>query len=361
MNEILAKMSLPNLHPAMVHWPIVLLTIAFLFDVVAVILVSKEWIRKTALVLFVLGALFASLTYWSGKEASETVDLSAGAQPVLAEHEELANYTLRFFAIYTAVRLGLLFFVPYKRLLHGVVVVLALPGLYWLFETADHGGALVYKHGTGVTLPTKHVPAPAPTTEVPSTPSMNLGPTVEGNQMEWNFQPGAEAELGKYFETPSEKIQMLEPKVENFNGKTALTLVKKSPDAVELILKPLYKDAQIEVDLDRSEFQGKVSLIQHEKGSDYDYFSTDSTSAVLGRSGKSAKIFDQMPYKPSSGWMKLKAVAAGDHYRGYLNGKMIAHGHSTAGPEGKVGIILDGTGKLRITRIAVQPVTETHD
>jgi uncharacterized membrane protein len=358
MEQIIAQTSLPNLHPAMVHWPIVLLILAFFFDVAALIFSARDWIRKTALILLVLGSLFASLTYWSGKQASQTVDLTAAAQPVLAEHEELANYTLRFFAIYTGVRLGLHFFVPYKRLLHGVLVVLALPGLYWLFETADHGGALVYKHGTGVSVPAKAAPAPQ---QVSPTTSARSGPTIQGNDMEWNFQAGAEAELDKYFETSPEKIRAMEPTVEDFNGKKVLVLTKKSTEPVQLIWKPIYKDAQIEVELDRSEFPGKISLIQHENESDYDYFSTDSSSAILGRSGKSAKVFDQTPFKPPSNVTSLKAVAAGNHFRGYSNGKMIVHGHGMAGAQGKVGMILEGPGKIRIARIAIQPVIETHD
>lgn len=352
MDQIIAQTSLPNLHPAIVHFPIVLLNLAVLFDIAGLLLSSKDWIRKAALVLSVLGILFAGITYWSGREASESVDLSVEAQPVLAEHEDLAEYTLWFFGIYTAIRLALYFFVPYKRSVHAVMIVLALPGLYLLFETADHGGELVYKHGVGVRLP-----ANTPTTQsVSKVPAPSAGPAIQENQFEWTFRTGDDAELDKHFDTSPPDLASLNPTVEKFNDRFALTLTRNSNDPFQILLKPEYGDAQVEIDLDKSEFPGKVSLIQHLNGSEFIYFSLNVGSASLGRQGNSPKVFEQKPVTTPSGWVKLRFVSAGEHFRGYLNGKLIVHGHGEAAPSGKVGIVLEGTGKIRIAQMKVQPI-----
>jgi len=360
MNDILSRTSLPNLHPAMVHWPIVVLTLALLFDIAGLILVSRDWIRRTALILLVLGFLFSTVTWWSGKQASQTVMLTAGAEPVLSEHEDLANWTLRFFAVYLGLRLILNFFVSYRRVTHGVTAALAIPGLFLLYATADHGGSLVYQHGVGVRLPSNSISAPTPP-ESHTPHGVNGGPTVNGENFDWTFQEGSEADLTKYFEVKSTDVKTLNPKIENSNGKTALALTTNGTAPVQVLLKPIYKDAQIEVDLDRSDFKGKLSLIQHVTPSEYDYFSIDSNSISLGRKGKMSKTFENKAYKTAAGWVEYKSVSAGDHFRGYENGKLIVHGHGAAGPEGKVGLELEGTGNIRIAKISVHPVTETHD
>lgn len=356
MDQIIAQTSLPNLHPAIVHFPIVLLNLALLFDIAALLLSSKDWIRKTALALLVLGIAFAGITYWSGKQASESVDLSAQAQPVLAEHEDLAEYVLWFFGIYTGIRLALYFFLPYKRFIHAIMIALALPGLYLLFETADHGGELVYKHAVGVRLP-----AIVSKEQSPVRPGPSGGPAIHEKDFEWTFQPGDEAELDKYFETSPASLQTLNPKVEKFNDQFGLTLTKNSKDPFQIVLKPEYGDAQVEVDLDKSEFPGKISLIQHMNGSEHVYFSVDARSASLGRNGNSSKVFEQKPITIPSGWLKLRSVSAGGHFRGYLNGKLVVHGHGEAAPPGKVGVLLEGAGQLRIARMAVHPITETGE
>lgn len=355
MDQIIAQTSLPNLHPAIVHFPIVLLNLALLFDIAALLLSSKDWIRKTALALWMLGIAFAGITYWSGHEASESVELSSEAQPVLAEHEDLAGYVLWFFGVYAGIRLGLYFFLSYKRPIHGAMIALALPGLYLLFETADHGGELVYKHAVGVRLP-----AIVSKEQSPVRPGPSGGPAIHEKHFEWAFQPRDEAELEKYFETSPATFQTLNPTVEKFNDQFALTITKNSNDLFQIVLEPEYGDAQVEVDL-FSGFQGKISLVQHLNGSEYLYFSVDPRSASLGWNGNPPKVFEQKPITIPTGSLKLKSVSAGEHFRGYLNGKMVVHGHGEAARPGKVGVLLEGAGQLRIARIAVQPVSETDE
>jgi hypothetical protein len=48
----------------------------------------------------------------------------------------------------------------------------------------------------------------------------------------------------------------------------------------------------------------------------------------------------------------------GDHFRGYVNDQMIAHGHTDPLPPGRVGMRLDGQGPVRLQRLQAQTVGE---
>ena len=56
----------------------------------------------------------------------------------------------------------------------------------------------------------------------------------------------------------------------------------------------------------------------------------------------------------ASGWILLRAVGDGRHFRGYVNGKLVTHGHADELPPGGVGIAVHGTGTLLLDKISVQ-------
>ena len=141
------------------------------------------------------------------------------------------------------IRLLLNFLVTYKRWIHLVTSILALPGLFFLFETADHGGELVYKHGVGVQLPqiTQRQDENAVSTPASGSPESN-------SPFEWTVQRGDEARFSQLFEAhPGDSLT---PAVEDFDGQPALVLTKNGDERVEVILKPTYGDLQFEIDVD---------------------------------------------------------------------------------------------------------------
>jgi uncharacterized membrane protein len=81
--------------------------------------------------------------------------ISASAEAVLANHEDLAKLTLIAFSIVAVLRLLVSWIgrrdrqvrVGFFRL---VALAAALAALLLLVATADRGGALVYRHGLGV-------------------------------------------------------------------------------------------------------------------------------------------------------------------------------------------------------------------
>ena len=154
----------PNIHPLLVHFPIAILIIAFLFDVVSFFIPGKDnSLKETPIsrlakglnptvvtLLYLVGTVFTLITYYSGQAAAEGIKLPAGAKEVLHQHSELALYTLLFFGFYVTIRLALTWDRDtIKRRLHSGLIIGAFLGLGLLYVTAEHGGELVYGYGVG--------------------------------------------------------------------------------------------------------------------------------------------------------------------------------------------------------------------
>ncbi|MCG6962825.1 MAG: hypothetical protein LJE95_06080 [Acidobacteria bacterium] len=173
---LLSHTALPNLHPALVHFPIALLMTAFAVDVACLVLRRQRWLDRTATLLYVLGAIAAGATYLAGQKAAESlVNVPSSAQPAIYDHEDAAFLTLVFFAVVALFRLlvwyrdrramGWTPLGPFRLL----VLAAALVGQFLIARTADKGGALVYRDGVAVSAP---APAPTPTrTEPAATPT----------------------------------------------------------------------------------------------------------------------------------------------------------------------------------------------
>lgn len=157
MLELLfAQNALPNLHPAVVHFPLALLITAAMLDITCVVTRKWPWLDRAATALWVLGAAALGAAYLSGDQAASTMGrISPSAESVLADHENLAKLTLIAFSVVAVLRLLVSWIgrrdrqvrVGFFRL---VALAAALAAQLLLIATADRGGALVYRHGLGV-------------------------------------------------------------------------------------------------------------------------------------------------------------------------------------------------------------------
>ncbi|HSE42601.1 MAG TPA: DUF2231 domain-containing protein [Acidobacteriota bacterium] len=360
IESILSKTNLPNLHPAMVHFPIVLLLVALLIDMAALFFSSRDWLRKSALMLTVLGTLTAFLTFWSGREAAETVSLTAAAEGVLTRHENSAEYTLWFFGVYTTIRL-VLQAVSYKRWIHAVMIFLGLAGQYLLIQTADLGGTLVYKHAVAVKVPEAKLSADR---ESPiSKDEVAPDPLIDGNHIQWDFGNGSEQNISEVFQVLSGSLDQVKISSSSANGKTFLNFQKESKDTLILVFQPILEDTQIEAEVNLTEFQGTFALVHHASKDQFDYLAITGTKLiVLGRKKADAdKTFAKKESAVPNDFISIKAVGAGTHFRGYINDAMVVHGHGEAASKGQAGILLEGTGRFAMSRIEVTPISnEAH-
>ena len=152
-------MSLPNLHPAVVHLPLGLLPAAMLFDLLALLRPTWTWLERGAALLLVLAALGAAGAVVAGEQAQEGL----GPQPqeigrLLHEHEELGKKSLMALGTLALARLLMSWRDRDRPRLTAIflrfLLLTATGGtLFLMGMAADRGGDLVYRHGVAVERP----------------------------------------------------------------------------------------------------------------------------------------------------------------------------------------------------------------
>lgn len=142
-----AKLSdFPSLHPLLVHFPIVLLLLAFLTQLLALFVWNKEFSLLTGILLLggFVGAYLVSTFFHP-----HTGELSEAAQQVLDLHDRYAEYTVWASGIALLLKAASHFFLK-RKLWMEVLVVVAIAGAAWSVSHAGHYGAtLVHLHGVG--------------------------------------------------------------------------------------------------------------------------------------------------------------------------------------------------------------------
>lgn len=136
----------PNYHPLVVHFPIVLLIIATVFQAVSFFLYGKEF-GVAALLLLAAGVVSVWL-------ASNTFHGHAGELPerikaLFEEHERMADFTLWFSAAALGVKLVSQFVTGRKWWSEAVVFVLLAGAAIAVSIAGHHGAQLVHMEGVG--------------------------------------------------------------------------------------------------------------------------------------------------------------------------------------------------------------------
>lgn len=156
-----ALLSLPSpLHPAVVHFPIVLLLLGAVVAV-ATAFTKRGQLPQLAAVLLALGAIGTLVAVQTGERDGEIVGETPAIEALLDEHEEWAERTqiaavvaallaaAAFAATQWAVTARWLVVARSLRIATGVGALLAAG---CVIQTGHYGGQLVYRHGAGVNL-----------------------------------------------------------------------------------------------------------------------------------------------------------------------------------------------------------------
>ena len=157
LRALLTDPAFPNLHAALVHFPVAFLALAPLFDLGCMVFRRRTWLDRDASALYVIGTLGSGAAFLTGQRAAAALrDLSATTETAVADHEDMALITLLAFVGITLLRLLVTWLArDDRRIRLGIFRLVALPvalaGLVLLALTADHGGRLVFRHGVGVT------------------------------------------------------------------------------------------------------------------------------------------------------------------------------------------------------------------
>lgn len=146
--------SLAAVHPQVVHFVIALLIVGVLFRLVS--LTGKlTWTNQAAASLIVLGTVASAVAVKSGMDAHGPVERVPGSRPVVQEHEEAGETTRNIFLGVTLLELGALALSGgTQRALRFGSAAVGLVGLFFLYETGEEGGELVYSFAGGIGLRT---------------------------------------------------------------------------------------------------------------------------------------------------------------------------------------------------------------
>ncbi|MDZ7773834.1 MAG: DUF2231 domain-containing protein [Balneolaceae bacterium] len=346
----------PNIHPMLVHFPIAVLLLAVVADLLSFFLPDRWWDPVKTTVLYTVGAVSGIITYYTGTLAAHSVFLPAGAQSVLTEHADWAWWTVWFFGLYALLRIGLH---GYRRFdgkpVRIMLFLLALPGVFMLYETGDHGAKMVFGYGAGTgSLLEQETGREAATTDSLTIAGASTFTLSENGGWSWEIGPNGVSTLLNRFRWLQGGADDLRPAVVS-NGDNHLLRLDPTSSPVFFVTRDSVQDVQVDYWLDFSGFDGQISLVTHVRDAgNYDFVTLDTDGTISqGRvSDGSREVLAEESYD-ASGMLFIRTVGNGTHFRGYIDREMVVHGHGDAPETGSVGMRLDGRGTVLLDRIIV--------
>jgi uncharacterized membrane protein len=147
--------SLAAFHPPIVHFAIGLLVAGVVLRCLS-LTGRAAWSGPAAATLLLAGTLAAVAAARSGAQAHGPVERVPGSAPAVQEHEEWGIRTRNLFLLVALLELAALGLRARGRAKPVLIAsgVLGLLGLFFLYETGEHGGELVYSYAGGVGIRT---------------------------------------------------------------------------------------------------------------------------------------------------------------------------------------------------------------
>ncbi len=345
---------MPNIHPLIVHFPIALLIVAVFADLLGLILRRYPWLKTAALWLYVLGAVGTIAAYLTGKEAAEMVHFPAPAYAVVSTHADLALNTMLFFSIYALARILSAWkkWDRFNSVAIGLLLV-AAGGAGLIQQTAERGGELVFRYGVGTLIQPKG-DANIRETDESLFSDMIIG---ENGSWGWKASPAAVRVFSQKFKWLQGNRDAFDLNfVKTANGISTLKIVSERQNSALIVFGPALTNMQIKAIVNLDRFKGRFLLAHHiNNPTTYNFLAVESGKVRLGQiqNGVVRFLTDDRSF-PFSGWLNIKVVSSNGHYRGYVNDKLIVHGHGSVLKAGQNGLALAGQGQVLIKEIDVQ-------
>ncbi|MEE9431119.1 MAG: DUF2231 domain-containing protein [Melioribacteraceae bacterium] len=143
-----------ELHPLIIHFPIVLLFSFVGLEILNLFLKKKYLITISHVLLFIAVITSLAATLTGNLAMQEVIDKITNKDIIEAieKHEEFASLTLWYFFTLLIIKTYLVLKKKFAHKLQYLFVIFALVGLYLIFTAAKLGGVLVYKFGVGTEL-----------------------------------------------------------------------------------------------------------------------------------------------------------------------------------------------------------------
>lgn len=142
--------SSTHLHAMVIHFPIALLMIGFLSELLGH-LIKKPFFNQVAFYLLILGTFGTIIAYLTGDAAGEGMEEGTLGKAI-DMHENAAIITMWLAIGASLLYTAILFFKLQNKWFKLISVVLFAAIIGAVTRTAYLGGQLVYKHGAGVEL-----------------------------------------------------------------------------------------------------------------------------------------------------------------------------------------------------------------
>ena len=343
---------LPNIHPLIVHFPIALLVFAVIMNGLTFILPKNWWDENKNTLLYCFGTFCTIGAFYTGNAAADSIFLAAEAQNILSNHADWAKITTSYFVVYTSIRILLHYFGGLeKKWLQFLMFLLVLPAIYTLHKTGENGTKMVYGYGAGTGKLLEKGQVILETTQS-SQDSLTSGFNLsENNDWKWTITKNGLDDLRSNFHWIHGDLLDLKPTI---IGKDILSLSAKI-EKNEFLSHQTYQNVQLDMYVNLDSLVGEFKIIHHYLANEsYDFVSISAEGNVTqGRIKDGESIIFEKSQHSFDGFLFISVVGDGTHFRGYLNKKMIVHGHGDAPNRGYVGIGLTGQGKVFIKSITL--------
>ena len=145
-HEMQAIDAFPNYHPLVVHFPIVLLIMATLFQLLSFFFYKNEFsiVTLILLALGVIGTWLSSNTFHAHPE-----ELTGKAKEIFEMHEQMADFTWWFSLGALALKIVSHFFLKRKWWMESAVALLLIGSAVTVSIAGHHGAMLVHMEGIG--------------------------------------------------------------------------------------------------------------------------------------------------------------------------------------------------------------------
>jgi uncharacterized membrane protein len=153
------------LHPAIVHFPIVLVFLGAFLSTLTVF-TRRGALPQYAAVALIFAAVAAQVAINTGGDQADAVlKRMPEAKPLILVHAEWGEWVRNLTviaAVSSLLALGFYRVTNIRRVLAFITTLIAGAACYCVYQAADHGAAMVYHHGVGVqVVPGKSNPTPA--------------------------------------------------------------------------------------------------------------------------------------------------------------------------------------------------------
>ena len=126
-----------------------------------------------------------------------------------------------------------------------------------------------------------------------------------------------------------------------------------------LALPDAWGDVQLEARVDLSEFDGSLALGARVSGDSIGGFirmRSDGNTQLVSQRTDEEEILDEAYSSLSGGVNTLGLSAIGRHWKGFVDGATVVHGHGKPSASGRAVLLLDGTGVIRLFSVRISPV-----